>query len=255
MILGCARLTLICAVLCQIGCASQSNKVTGSWTLPPDEQWWDRAATSGFTLPNNGMPPEIVGARDARNIREAKRRLEVENGMDTRIAIIKTDSANAFAVEQDGKRYVTMTLRFVYLIADDLDALAVTMGHEMAHHQLGHSGEQRKSREVASTAVGQVAGTLLNLAGVPLGGLIGVNATSGVFRSFTRDEERSADDLGLQWSIKAGFDPCGLARAMKMLSYANTGPQVAFLSTHPDYGQRTELANRLSVERRGRPCE
>jgi len=131
------------------------------------------------------------------------------------------------------------------------DAIAVTMGHEFAHLHLGHSGAARKEREDTARGVSNVLGTILNIAGVPFGGTIASVGVTAVARSFTRDEERAADELGLKWATGAGFDVCGKARAVRMYQSMRSGVDIPFLSTHPSYGERSDLANDIRCAPRG----
>lgn len=148
---------------------------------------------------------------------------------------------------------VAFTLSFVNALGDDKDGIASVMGHELAHLHLRH-GAARKERHENAKAASNVLGTVLNLAGVPLGGTIAGLGVGAVTASFSRDEEREADELGNKWATSAGFDACGGARSMRVLKQqAKTAP-IPFLATHPGHDERIERANALSLKTNGRGC-
>jgi len=62
-----------------------------------------------------------------------------------------------------------------------------------------------------------VLGAILGVAGVPMGSTIANVGIVMVATAYSRDEEREADELGLQWAMAAGYSACGSARTMRML--------------------------------------
>jgi predicted Zn-dependent protease len=63
-------------------------------------------------------------------------------------------------------------------------------------------------------------------------------------RTFSREEEREADRLGLQYMIGAGFDPEGAVRSHQLLLSAQATAPIAFLSTHPPSEERIQNMRR-----------
>lgn len=241
------------AVALLVACATQSP-IKALWT--PDAAYWNRATSVGASLRQQDGSTTYVPPHRIRNLVTVKEKLEQVSGVRADLGLVETNSPNAFAFYHQGRPIVAVSLSWLDQLGDDVGALATMIGHELAHLHLGHSGQVRKEREEAAAGVGQVIGTLLNLAGVPMGGTIGSMGATAFFRSFTRDEERAADDIGIRWAVSAGYDPCGHARTVKMFQRVRTfSLDIPFLSTHPGYGERSELANRFSTERRGRSCD
>ncbi|HKQ24424.1 MAG TPA: M48 family metalloprotease [Burkholderiales bacterium] len=191
----------------------------------------------------------------ARNVVAVKHKLEVASGVGADLGLVDMDSPNAFAFHQQGRPVIAFSLSWLDRLGQDVDALATTIGHELAHLYLGHTGAAREEREKTAQGASQVVGTALSLAGVPMGGAIANVGATALARSFTRDEERAADDYGIRWAVAAGYDPCGRARTMKMYQDLSAGTvDIPFLSTHPGAAERSNLADAYSLRTNNRPC-
>lgn len=248
------RALLSITLLGLVGCATtQQNPIKAVWALPADA--WSRGTVTGLSLRQKDGTIRAVPADKARTLTTVKQRMETVSPVRAELAIVETDTPNAFAFHHQGRQTIAFSLSWLDQLGHDADAIAVTMGHEFAHLHLGHSGAARKEREDTARGVSNVLGTILNVAGVPFGGTIAGLGVTAVARSFTRDEERAADELGLQWAIGAGFDACGKARAVAMYQRMRSGSlDIPFLSTHPSYGERSDLANDISMRTKGRGC-
>ena len=76
--------------------------------------------------------------------------------------------------------------------------------------------------------------------------------TRAVTTSFSRDQEREADALGVGWMVDAGYDPDGAIRLWtKMLRSQGDSPLV-FLNTHPNPSERLDNVRWLAQENSGR---
>lgn len=117
------------------------------------------------------------------------------------IKIVDSDEVNAFALP-GGYFFVNTGL---IMAADSEAELAGVMAHEIAHVAARHATKN------------MTKGQLFNFASIPLifiGGPVGfaVQEAAGIampmgFLKFSRDAEREADLLGLEYQYKTGYDP------------------------------------------------
>ncbi len=147
---------------------------------------------------------------------------------------------NAFqTIDKDGRPIVVFTTA---LIADarNADEIAFVMGHEAAHHILGHI--PRREETVQTTAI--LAGVLAQASGAgpeavrqaaSLGAEVGA-------RQYSKDYELEADALGTEIAYLAGFDPVRGAAFFSRLP----DPGDQFLGSHPPNAQRQELVRRTA---------
>jgi len=257
--MGKARLALVAfaatLALLSAGCAGTGggSPLRELW-VPTQDEWRAAIAKDRVRLIRKDKSVrEIPGALAGRML-AARARLEAAGAGSAELGVAETDDApNAFAFTYQGRRIVVFTLSWLDRLGNDEDAIAAVMGHELAHLHLGHSPAQRKKREKSAQETGQIAGVLLSLAGVPFGGTIAGNTARAYARSFTRDEERAADALGLKWALAAGYDPCGIRRTVRMFESLSAGPGIPWLSTHPGHAERAESASRAARDA-GRPA-
>jgi predicted Zn-dependent protease len=151
------------------------------------------------------------------------------------VRVFDDETANAFALP--GRKIGVHT--GLLKVAKNQDQLATVIGHEVGHVIAKHSAE-RVSNQVAVQGGAQALGALLGAAGnpsSPLNGIamaaLGVGA-QGVVLKYSRDQEREADKLGLDYMAAAGFDPresVPLWKNMEAASGGARGPE--FMSTHP----------------------
>jgi predicted Zn-dependent protease len=159
------------------------------------------------------------------------------------IKVIDSDEVNAFALP-GGFFYVNSGL---ILRAQEEAELAGVMAHEISHVTARH-GTKNASK-----------GELMQLATIPLmllgpGGWAGYGIYQGLnlalpltFLKFSRDAEREADFLGLQYMYKAGYDPNAYVTFFERIQAdekrrPGTIPKV--FSTHPPTPERIEAAQK-----------
>jgi predicted Zn-dependent protease len=160
--------------------------------------------------------------------------------------VVDDPLVNAFALP-GGYIYVT---RGILAHFDSEAEMASVLGHEIGHVTARHSVNQMSKAQLASIVLG--AGMLVREDLQALGGV--AEAGLGVlFLKFGRDDERQADDLGLRYLIKSGYDPRPMAAVfttLKRVSKAGGGDRPpGWMSTHPDPENREQRTNQAIRER------
>lgn len=124
--------------------------------------------------------------------------------------------------------------------AETGEEVAAVLAHEIAHVTERH-GLRRILRQVGgATLIGLLTGW------ADVGVLVGV-AEDVLSTAYDRDQERDADAVGRRLLVAAGIDPSGMATFFRRLeAQGPNGP--AFLSTHPDPGERAEAAAAAKLE-------
>jgi metalloendopeptidase OMA1, mitochondrial len=69
-------------------------------------------------------------------------------------------------------------------------------------------------------------------------GALGAGAQFGVLMPFSRKHESEADEIGLTYMARAGYDPQESIRFWKRMEQESGGQPPEFLSTHPSHGTR-----------------
>ena len=159
------------------------------------------------------------------------------------IKVIDSDEINAFALP-GGFFYVNSGL---ILRADEESELAGVMAHEIAHVAARH-GTKNATK-----------GELTQLAMIPLillgpGGWAGYGIYQGLnfviplsYLKFSRDAEREADYLGLQYIYKAGYDPNSYVSFFEKIQAEERrkpGSIPKVFSTHPPNQERIQNTQR-----------
>jgi predicted Zn-dependent protease len=151
--------------------------------------------------------------------------------------VVDDPLVNAFALP-GGYIYIT---RGIMAHFNSEAELVSVLGHEIGHVTARHSAQQMTQQQLAQ--VGLVAGAVL----VPeVQDYLGIAAASLqlLFLKFSRDDERQADDLGLRYMSRAGYDPREMPDVYEMLgdvsAASGAGGVPGWLSTHPDPEDRKE---------------
>ena len=155
------------------------------------------------------------------------------------IKVIDSDVVNAFALP-GGFFYVNSGL---ILHADEESELAGVMAHEIAHVCARHGTKQATKGDIVQLAsIPAMIFIPYSWAGYAL--YQGMNFVIPLtFLKFSRDDEREADYLGLQYMYKAGYDPNAFVAFFEKVQadekkQPGTIPKV--FSTHPPTPDRIE---------------
>ena len=159
------------------------------------------------------------------------------------IKVIDSDEVNAFALP-GGFFYVNSGL---ILRAQEEDELAGVMAHEISHVAARHGTKQATKAEMIQ--LGSMAAMIF----IPYGwagyGIYeGMNlAIPLTFLKFSRDDEREADYLGIQYMYKAGYDPNAYVTFFERIQAdekRRPGSIPKMFSTHPPTPERIEQAQK-----------
>jgi predicted Zn-dependent protease len=156
--------------------------------------------------------------------------------------VLDTPVVNAFALP-GGYIYIT---RGIMAYVNSESQLAGILGHEIGHVTARHTAQQVTQQQIAG--IGLIAGAIFVDAFRPYSGL----AQQGLgilFLKYSRDHETQADELGIQYAARAGYDPRTIPSTyatLKRISDRSGSSLPNFLSTHPDPGDREVRTNQLA---------
>ncbi|HNW60438.1 MAG TPA: M48 family metalloprotease [bacterium] len=149
--------------------------------------------------------------------------------------VLDTDVVNAFACP-GGYVYVT---RGILAYLNDEAELAGVMGHEIGHVAARHTAVSYSKQQLASLGLG--LGSILSEKFRQYANVANFGV-SMLFLKFSRDDERQADNLGVEYSSKAAYDANCMATFFETLERMNAGSSSSGLpdwfSTHPNPANR-----------------
>ncbi len=160
-------------------------------------------------------------------------------------AVLDSPVVNAFAVP-GGYIYVT---RGIMAMMNSEAELAVVLGHELGHVSARHS--MRRLSNVMLAQIGLAAGSAISKTFADFAGLASVGLQL-LFLQYSRDDEREADQLGVEYSRAGLYNPAkmidffGSLEKMGDLSGGHSLP--GFLSTHPLTSERIENTREMIQE-------
>jgi predicted Zn-dependent protease len=152
--------------------------------------------------------------------------------------VIKADDFNAFA-SPAGHIFINSGL-FEALQSEE--ELAGVIGHEISHVVCRHISERiEHSKKVGmATLAGMVAGIFIGAGGAAAAGnavALGSMATGqSLSLAYSRENERQADEIGLQYLTKAGYTGEGLLTSLEKIrsrQWFGSDQIPTYLTTHP----------------------
>jgi len=156
------------------------------------------------------------------------------------VSVVNSDQINAFCLP--GGKIVVYT--GIIPVAENEAGLATVIGHEVAHAVARHGAQRVFQNQLVQTAL---VGASFSLGDMDYGqrqtimGLLGAGAQYGVLLPFGRDHEVEADQMGLLYMARAGYDPReSIPFWERMGRAAGSGQPPEFMSTHPSHGTRIQ---------------
>ena len=109
--------------------------------------------------------------------------------------------------------------------------LALVVGHELAHANLGHLDKQQ-ANQIIGWASGAVIDAGIMLGGISTGGAFTREFTRAGQRAFSVGFEREADYVGAYYAARAGYDLSGAEEFWRALSMEDPD-SIRIAVTHP----------------------
>lgn len=198
-----------------------------------------------------------ASTKQADYVRRVGQKIAVQSGLsntqsDFTITLLNSPVNNAFAIPGG---YVYVTRQLMGLMNNEAE-LASVLGHETGHVAARHSQKRQSAttRNQVLGALGQVLSGVLLGSNSQVGQLLnqGISGATQYFTlKFSRSQEYEADDLGVSYLAKAGYDPMASSTMLASLAaqsaldsrVRNQNSSIPeWASTHPDPGSRVTRA-------------
>ncbi len=158
--------------------------------------------------------------------------------------VLDSPVINAFAVPGG---YIYLTRGILAQLNNEAELIGV-MGHEMGHVTARHTASQQSKQQLGQLILvgGMIASEdFRQFANYAMQGM------ELLFLKFSRDNEREADKLGVEYSSKIGYDAHKMADFFNVLNKMEMESKSAgvptFMSTHPDPGDRYNDVNKRAT--------
>lgn len=157
--------------------------------------------------------------------------------------VVNAVYVNAYAFP-DGTIAIT---RGMLAEMEDEAQLAAVLGHEIAHVNCGHTASAMSKSMVYGTLVSGTQGYLAakGSSWADMAGTAGQLGSAVVLASYSRAQERQADQGGMVYMVRAGYDPQGMIGLMQLLvrlSGSNPSALEQMFSSHPMSAERLQAA-------------
>ena len=166
--------------------------------------------------------------------------------------VLDSPVINAFALPGG---YIYLTRGLLAHLENEAQ-LAMVLGHEVAHVAARHASARAAKAQLAQ--VGLIGGAIASELALGGGGAqildLGGQGLQLLFLSYSRDAEREADQLGVEYSALAHYEAAegaGFFRALDRIGERQEGGLPSWLSTHPEPEEREENIPRLAERWRG----
>lgn len=223
-----ALVSAVCGVLAVAACSPQGTGL--GLTLVPDQQVEAMGAETWQQI-RAETPASSNGTFQRRAEQVAERILTAagKTPEEWEVVVFQGAERNAFALPN---KKIGVYDGMMELVSGP-DELAAVIGHEVAHVEERHATERVNTQVATQTGV-QIASSAAGAAGVSpeiAAGILGAGAQYGLTLPYSRNQELEADERGLVYMARAGYDP---KAAVSLWKKMQDGPsQPSFLSTHP----------------------
>lgn len=175
------------------------------------------------------------------------------SGLPYEFVVLNNSVPNAWALP-GGKIAIN---RGLLVLLDDESELAAVLGHEIVHAAARHGAKQQTQGTLLNVGL-VAAGAALSsqdqdTAGLAMGAL-GVGAQAWQAR-YGRGQELQSDKYGIEYMVRAGYDPQGAVELQKTFVELSEGQQASwmdsFFASHPPSQQRVEANQKMAAEHPG----
>ena len=161
--------------------------------------------------------------------------------------LIQSEQANAFCLP--GGKVAVYT--GILPVVQNGNALAVVMGHEIAHAIARHGAErmaQQKLVQIGTVAAGMSTSDMDPRQQQMVMAALGAGLQYGLMLPFSREHESEADHMGLLFAAAACFDPREAPRLWERMGQQGGQRPPEFASTHPSGETRIRQLNEWMPE-------
>jgi predicted Zn-dependent protease len=165
-------------------------------------------------------------------------------GFEWQVSLVDQNQVNAFCLP--GGKIVVYS--GIIPVAQSPAGLATVMGHEMAHATSRHGAQRVLQQNLTQAAMTGLAVSLADMdynQQRAIMGALGAGAQFGILMPFGRQHETEADEIGLMYMARAGYDPRESLAFWQRMDRAGRGGPPEFLSTHPSHGTRIQQLQAL----------
>lgn len=166
-----------------------------------------------------------------------------------RFFLLDTPVVNAFALP-GGYVYVT---RGILTLAETEAQLAAVLAHEVAHVTARHSAERYSHGVVSSLGAAVIAAALDSKTAAQAAGV----GSQLYLASYSRRQESEADELGIRYLHRAGYDTDAMAEFLRNLERfsafeaqqagGGSAPRFTYFSTHPQTTERAAQSRAIAA--------
>ncbi|QDU71403.1 M48 family metallopeptidase [Mucisphaera calidilacus] len=235
-----------------VGCST--NPATGRAQLnilsESEEISLGREAAPGFLEQYGGSLPDEQIVAHVRQLGQQLAAVSERSQLPWEFHVVDSSVINAFALP-GGKVFISRGL--LERMTNEAQ-LAGVLGHEVGHVTAQHIGQQMTQAmgiQIGLIAAGIAIDQATDDAWLATLGLVGGELGAGMYLlKYGRDQEHQADELGLRYMTRLGYDPLGQVQVMRILKDASGGGGgIEMLSTHPLPESRIERLVEMIAER------